>query len=376
MKKITFLALHLNYGGIEKCLSDVCNLLCNDYEIEILSTYKLQDKPIYYFNDKIKITYLTNVKPNREKIKYKLKHFKIFSLIIESFISIKVLYLKRHTMIKALKNNNSDTIISTRDYFNKLLGKYSKCKYKIGWEHNHHNNSHKYINNFINSCKNLNKVILVSRELKDYYTNIFKEKNINCECVYIPNFVNNSNARTNLNNKNIISVGRLEKEKGFEDLIDVFNIIHDKDKEIKLNIVGTGSLYSILQKKIKDLHLQDNIKLLGFKNIDEINELYSNSSIYLMTSLTESFGLVLVEAMVVGVVPIAFDSARGALEIIENGKNGYLIKNRSKEEMANLVIDLLKDRDTLKTISNNALGIINKYNSDNSYRLWKDLLER
>ena len=59
MKKITFLALHLGYGGIEKCISNVANLLCDDYEIEILCTYKLYDEPKYPFNDKIKIAILS-----------------------------------------------------------------------------------------------------------------------------------------------------------------------------------------------------------------------------------------------------------------------------------------------------------------------------
>ena len=55
MKKITILALHLGYGGIEKCLSNLANSLVNEYKIEIVSTYQIYEKPPFYFDKKIKI---------------------------------------------------------------------------------------------------------------------------------------------------------------------------------------------------------------------------------------------------------------------------------------------------------------------------------
>ena len=55
MKKITILALHLGYGGIERCISNLVNSLCNDYEIEIISTYKLFDTPVFKIDDKVTI---------------------------------------------------------------------------------------------------------------------------------------------------------------------------------------------------------------------------------------------------------------------------------------------------------------------------------
>ena len=65
MKKITILALHLGYGGIERCISNLVNSLCNDYEIEIISTYKLFDTPVFKIDDKVTIKYLiTDMKPN------------------------------------------------------------------------------------------------------------------------------------------------------------------------------------------------------------------------------------------------------------------------------------------------------------------------
>ena len=374
MKKITFLALHLGYGGIEKCISNVTNLLCNDYEIEVLTTYKLYDEPKYNFDKKIKITYLTDVKPNRKELIYDIKHIKLFSFIKECFKAIKVLYLKKKTMINALINSKSDIYISTRIYFNKILGKYGNG-IKIGWEHNHHHNDQKYIKDFTKSCVNLDKVILVSKELTNYYSYIFKNKGLKCECIYIPNFITtNTNLVTNLNNNNLISVGRLSKEKGFLDLIDVFKLIDIENGDCKLNIIGDGLEIDNIKKKIVNLNLTRKIKLHGYQDQDYINNVYLNSCLYLMTSYTESFGLVLVEAMAYGLVCIAYSSAEGARDIIVNGYNGYLIDNRNEHEMAKIILNLLKDRNNLKELSNNAKKTSQKYSAESTKVYWTDVL--
>ena len=70
MKKITILALHLNYGGIERFISTLANSISDDYDVEIVSTYKLQDKPFFKLKSNIKVKYLiTGLKPNKDLIK-------------------------------------------------------------------------------------------------------------------------------------------------------------------------------------------------------------------------------------------------------------------------------------------------------------------
>ena len=81
MKKITIFALHLGYGGVEKCITNLANLLCNDYNVEIISTYKLNEKPAFNISDKVKVVYLIDkYKPNREEWKNSLSFSKEFSL--------------------------------------------------------------------------------------------------------------------------------------------------------------------------------------------------------------------------------------------------------------------------------------------------------
>ena len=374
MKKITILALHLGYGGIERCISNLVNSLCDDYDIEIVSTYKILDKPAFKIDSKVNIKYLiTDMKPNKKEIKESLKKLKLITFMKELRKAQKILKLKKELMINYIKNCHSDIIISTRDIHNLWLSKYGNDNcLKIGWEHNFHNNNQKYINKIIKSVYGLDYFVLVSKSLKEFYDG----KTGNCKCVYIPNSISYMPKNiSKLNGKNLISVGRLEVEKGYSDLIDVFSLVHKVYPDWKLNIMGDGSLKEELQRKIHKLNLTDSIILHGFRDSKYIEKELLKSSIYLMSSTTESFGLVLIEASSFGLPCIAFTSASGACEIIKDNWDGYLIEDRDKEKMAKRIINLIKNPERRIIMGDNAYKKSINYISDNIKENWIKLFE-
>ena len=99
------------------------------------------------------------------------------------------------------------------------------------------------------------------------------------------------------------------------------------------------------------------------------------SSIYLMTSYTESFGIVLLEAMSHGVPCIAFDSAEGARELINSGKEGYLIKNRNFSAMIKKIEDLINKPHERKRIGKMGRKSVEKYTSSIVREDWYKLIE-
>ena len=372
MKKISILSLHLGYGGIEKAVVNLANSLSNKYKVEIACTYKLFDEPGFKLNSNVNVKYLIpDMKPNRDEIKNSIKKLKFFSLIKELFYALKVLKLRKSTMINYLKKCDSDIIISTRDIFNEWLGEYGHCKVKIGWEHNHYHGNMKYAKEIIKSVKNLDYFVLVSNDLNNFYS-----KNVNCKCVFIPNSINDiPKEYSKLNNKRLISVGRLSPEKGYVDLLNLFLKLHNKDSEYSLDIVGAGVLMPELENFILDNNLNDCVKLHGFQSTEYINKLLFNSSIYLMSSYTESFGIVLLEAMSCGVPCIAFDSAEGAREVIEDGKNGYLISNRSFDNMIEKIEYLIDNNNVRKKMGEYARKSVEKYTSDSVIKQWYKIIE-
>ena len=390
-KKITFFTLHLGYGGIEKAVSSLANELCNYYDIEIVATYKLYDKPVFKLDKKIKVKFLINNNLPLRLASYKtllkshhfiilikalykdyFKGFKIKQLFKDLKKSRSLLTKKGDRNIKEIKKCNSDVIISTTPYLNDLVGKYAKKDtIKIGWEHNHPHGSKKYIRYVKETSKGLDKFIVVSEKIAKIYSKI-----LNCDVISITNFLNKvPDTATNLKAKNIISVGRFSEEKGFSDLIRVFKYINENDKDVMLNLIGDGQEKANVEALVKKYKLENYVVFHGYQPPEYVNKLYQTSSLYLMPSYTESFGLVLAEAMSYGVPCMAFTSAEGANDIIITGVNGYLINNRNLKKMAYQALNVLSKPEKLKALSKNAKISCRKYLKGNIVKNWRAIID-
>lgn len=373
-KTITILALHLNFGGVEKYISSLCKMLQDNYQINIICTYNNENKTAFEFDKKIKIEYLINEMPNRTELVKALKNKKIFRFLGELLKSIKIIIMKYWKNISAIKKIDSDYIITTRTFHNSLVSQFAKkSSIKIATEHNYHNNNDNYVNKLINSVRKFDFLVVVSRELEQYYLN----KKINPKVVYIPNTIDEiPTNKTNLKKNTLISVGRFSSEKGFDDLIRVFDKVHDEIPDSKLVLIGNGYEKDKIKALIDDYNLNKVITLPGFLTQKQIEKYMLNSKLYVMTSFTESFGLVLIEAMRYGVPCIAFDSASGAKQIIDNNRNGLLVSNRSIDEMAKQIIKLLQNDTLLMKYSKNSIKDSQKYYIENVKKEWLKLLSR
>lgn len=376
MKKVSILSLHLGYGGIEKCVVNLANILCKNYEVEIATSYRLYEKSAFPLDERVKIVYLNkDLKPNHESLRKALQRKNPVKIIKEGLFAIRVLYYRRKTMINYIRNSDAEVIISTRDIFNTWLGKYGKKEIqKIGWEHNHYHGNYRYANHIMKSAKNLNSFVLVSKELQKFYEE--NMKNTSCQCIWIPNFIDEiPEKESSLKDKSFISIGRLSKEKGYMDLLKLYEKIQKKYPDWDLHIIGDGPEKETLEDYIKDQKLKEKVILHGFQGKEEINRLLQKSSIYLMTSYTESFGIVLIEAMSHGIPCIAYSSAEGAKEIIRNEKNGFLISNRSEEEMLKKIEDLILNPEKRIKMGKEAKKSILPYTSEVVEKKWNTLIE-
>jgi len=374
MKKITFFVLSLNYGGAERSITDICNVLSKTNEVEIISIYKIFDQPAYELNSNIKIKYLLeDLKPNKELFFSTLKRLQFISAIKEAIKSIKILYYKRKYIIEELKVCNSDVFVTTRKEHNYYSWKYGNKKaIKIGQEHNDIRQPI-FTRSVKKGAKGLDYFVTVSEDLTKFYNKTLAK--YPTRVVKISNMINYiPKNKSNLENKNIISIGRLSKEKGYEDLIKVFSLVALKRKDWQLNILGDGVKRKDIERIIKNRNLEKSVNLHGYVQHSDLKKHLLNSSIFVMTSQSESFGIAILEAAAYGIPAVVFDSAKGYLEIIENNHNGVIIKNRSKSDMANAIIDLMDDYDLRKTLGDNAKKELHKYNSETISKKWNDLI--
>ena len=379
-KKIAILSLHLGYGGVEKAITSLANSLAklDKYEIEVVSIYRLYDKPVFDINETVKVKYLlpSNLSPNRKEWEETLHNLQLIKFGKESLKSLKILYKRKKEMADYIKNTNADVIISTRIFLNELLSEYGRDEtLKIAWEHNHYHNNMKYATDVIRSVKNLDYFVLVSKDLRKFYKkNLVNSK---CRTVYIPNALENiPKTKSPLTGEHLISVGRLSPEKGYLDLLKIYLDLKKKKCRWHLDIVGDGTEKRKLEKFINDNNLEEDVTLHGFKNSKEIEKLMHKASIYVMTSYTESFGIVLLEAMSNGLPCIAFDSAEGAREVITSGRDGYLIKHRNFKAMEKKILDLIKDVNIRKELGKNGRRKVKGYLSDNICTYWEKIIER
>lgn len=373
--KVTIMALHLKPGGIEKFISITSKFLVKNYDVEIVSVYKYKKSEIIDIDKKVKIKYLLDekYKPNKDKIKLYIKNKDIFKLFKEVCFAIKIIYLKNASMINYIKNCDSSIIISTRIEHNSILSEYgSSSALKVATEHNYY--TKKYSQKVLNSCSDIDYFVVSTNDQANYYEKLFN--GIKTKIIKIPFALENIPKKASkLDNYNLVAIGRLSKEKGFDDLVDLFAKLIKKDNRFNLKIIGYGEEEENLKNQIKSLNVEKNIELCGRKNSEEIMDILLNSSMLLMTSHTESFGIVLIEAMSCGVPCIIFNDAKGACEIIEEGYNGFKIKNRDKEEYINKILDLFNNKEKLKEMGKNAKKYSKKFDIKEVESSWLEVLE-
>lgn len=172
--------------------------------------------------------------------------------------------------------------------------------------------------------------------------------------------------------KQVIAVGRYVPQKGFDLLIEAWSIVNASYPDWVLKIYGDGNPVE-LQDQIDRLNLTESCKLKPSTTV--IEEKYCDSSIFVLSSRYEGFGMVLVEAMACGLPSIAFDCPSGPSEIIRDGIDGFLVENGSVEEMAKRICSLIKDDLLRKEMGERAQLNSARFHMENIAAQWKDLFE-
>lgn len=187
----------------------------------------------------------------------------------------------------------------------------------------------------------------------------------------IPNIVhlNDTGCYSNCTNKRAIFVGRLVEQKGIPDLIKVWRIVNQRHPDWQLDVYGNGQMESIPE-----------IKLFVHPPTEDIMEEYINSSMLLMTSVFEPFGLVLPEAMSCGIPVVAFDCPYGPADIIKHGVNGFLVTGRNINLFVNNLCQLIENVELRQTMGLKGIVDVQQYQAIQIMPKWQglftDLLSR
>ena len=166
----------------------------------------------------------------------------------------------------------------------------------------------------------------------------------------------------------IIYVGRLAPHKHVDDLISAVKILKNEISTIKLKIVGDGIEKEKLTKLVNELGLEKNVEFLGDLDYEDVIQEIKKSNLLVLPSTREGFGMVLAEAGACKVPVIAYKTG-GVVEIVDEGKNGFLVESRSIEDLTKKIQFLIHNTDTIQK-----MGIYG-YQKVNNFFKWNKLVK-
>lgn len=216
----------------------------------------------------------------------------------------------------------------------------------------------------------ISKLIVLSNaatgELKTLNTKVRDE-----QITVIPNFLRickDSHTLSSLKNENVVFVGRLSHEKGVMRLLRIWKLVSHELPHLKLSIYGEGTARSEMETYIRKENLQ-NVVFCGFCKSTE--DIYMHADLLLMTSDTEGFGLVLIEAMYYGVPCVSFDCPISPKEIIADA--GITIPCFDEETYAQKIVETLSDEKFLMTLQHKAICRARDFYLDKIIEKWRKL---
>lgn len=369
MKIVYCIAGTCHSGGMERVLTNKANyLVAHGYEIVIVTTDQQGQPPFFALDKRIRcIDLQINYEKNNGKsflnkiLHYPLKQYKHKQRLK------KVLKLECPDVTVSMFCNDASFITNIKDGSAKVLeihfSKFKRLQYgrkglwKLAdlWRSKQ---DEKTVARF-------DKFVVLTEEDKGYWG---KLHNI----IVIPNALTFSTAQQALlENKKVVAIGRYTYQKGFERLIDAWRIIAQQLPDWKLDIVGDGEARELLQQQIYTYGLEKKITLIH--PTKDIEKIYLEASLIVLSSRYEGLPMVLLEAQAFGLPIVAFRCKCGPADIIDEGSNGFLVEEGDREGLARQMAKIMTDKPLRKQMGKIAKEKSQRYNEEVIMKQWMNL---
>jgi len=339
LRKICFVCAGLGNGGQERSLTSLANyFVSNGYEVSIVSMFKTGI--FFELDERISIAW-----PTIDRKKYNRL---IYSIMIVPYIRRSIRKIRPDVLISFGEWFNSYVILTTR-FLNIPL----------------------YISDRMGPNLYLGQMLETARKLTyKYATGIIAQTNIAGEILnkktnaqnirVIPNAVNVINTNISNKKKQIVTVGRLSREKGHTILLKAFSQVRQNDWT--LHIVGDGPKMQELTDEVRQLGMEERVIFYG--HLKDFSKILGESQIFVLPSFYEGFPNALVEAMSVPLACISSDCIAGPRDIIEEGINGILVKPGDVNELTAAINRLIGDNELRLKLAIEAYKVQERFNFD------------
>lgn len=365
-----------NLAGIERILTCKMNYLAEkpDYSV-FLVTYEQPDQSLsFQLNNKITYQPIEASIPQREGmslfewVKAYISARKVFrqefyqlirNIQPDIVICTGYAYPVLDIIIDTSRQNNAKTIMESHVKGDTVSMKKYIFNHTLAflfsfWDY--------YI---LNKIRKADCVVTLTQEDKEFWKPYTKRIEV------IPNILTITPKKvTDYRNKRIIAAGRYVHQKGFDLLLEAWHIINKNTSDWHLYIFGNENRKPY-QQIVDKYRMNDNTHLMGATK--DIAEEFSKSSIFVLSSRFEGFGLVLAEAMSCGLPCVSFDCPYGPRDIITDREDGILVKNGNIEALSEAIKQLMTDENLRRTMGENALVNVARYDSRNIMSSWEEL---
>lgn len=354
------------WGGIERMLSDKMNFLVHEYGYEIYIVTADQGKhPIPFpLDERIHVNDLNicfHQQYQYSGLKRILKYRELeqlFRIRLKSFI----LEIKPD-VISCIRDGYASAVLSMNLSIPVIFESHAMYR-DVVFEHS--TLLHRVITYWKRrKLRKLNQLVALTQGDADDWKQV-----CNNVCV-IPNIVhlNESGDYSQCDAKIAIFAGRFDLQKDFGTMLKIWALVQQRHPEWILNVYGNGELKQKYEEMVAELKL--NIEI--HPAVPDIMEKYKESSMLLMSSLYEPFGLVLVEAMSCGLPVVAFNCPYGPAAIITDGTDGFLVDDRNINAFADRVCQLMEDENLRQRMGQAAILSAQRFNSETIMPQWKCL---
>ena len=352
MRRLTFFDATLGQGGAERVISIITKELAENenFKLDIVLWYS--GEVFYKIDPRVRILFV----PEEAKSTSTMK--KIFWLRN---------YMKNETdaMVSFLAPINMIAIVSRF---------FTGCKLIVA---DRNDPSKVPVNRYIRKARDIlytfaDGIVLQTKKNQAYFS-----KRIQKKSTVIYNPVNMGGyAGIALDTKKelrIVSVGRLTPQKNQKMLIKAFSNVLKKYPEYRLEIYGEEYSYKKeLEELIDTLGVRKNVFMPG--SVTDLYERIKNAKLFVLSSNYEGMPNALIEAMCMG-LPVVSTKVSGATDLIEHGKNGFLIDIDDQQAMENTIYQLLQDQELLIKVAENAVELNQQLEVSRIIAQWKSFIE-
>lgn len=366
-------SLHIA-GGIERVLSVKANYFAEvlGYEIHIVITDGKDKKPFFELHPSIQVHQLDinydELIPLYRRFfdfifKRRLHRKRLNQCLRQIQPDITILLVRREVNFIHRMTDNSLKIaenhIDKNRYLtsiNPLLAKYVPMFLLKKWQ-----------NQFIEKLKRLDRFVILTQEDKLSWKELNNVSVIPNPLTFIPE------KKSLCTSRQVIAVGRYDRQKGFDLLILAWAKVIALHPDWTLRIFGDGPLRQELKEQVVAAGVNDSCFLeYPVKNIEDK---YVESSLFVLSSRFEGFGLVIIEAMACGLPVVSFACPCGPCDIIKDGEDGILVEKENVEALAQNISYLIEKEEVRKRMGNCAIQNVQRYHMNDVAILWKNMFE-